>query len=148
MSARTPAPSRTSGIPARTDGGRLLRLAAVAALVVSGVVHGMLAGSYGAGLPGITLGKGFVVQAVVTLVVAGWLLLRDVTLAWLAGAAIMAGTLAAILLAHTGSGLPQLGPIPALKEEGYELPQLVTMAAEAAYLVLAAVRLLAARRSR
>src|SRR5215213_6374914 len=86
--------------------------------------------------------------AVTALVVSVWLLLRDRPLPWLAGAAIMAGTLAAILLAHTGSGLPALGPMPALKEEGYDLPQLVTMAAEAAYLVLAAVRLASGRSRR
>jgi hypothetical protein len=148
MSALTPAGWRTSAEATRTAGGRLLRLAAVVALVVCGVVHGALARSYGAGLPGINLGKQFVVQAVLALLVALWLSLRDVPLAWLAGAAITGGTLLAILLAHTGSGLPQLGPIPAIKEEGYDFWQLVTMAAEAAYLVLAAVRLLVPARSR
>jgi hypothetical protein len=148
MSAFTRTPSRRSEAGTRTGGGRLLRLAAVVALLISAVVHGALARSYGAGFPGITLGKEFVLQAVVTFIVAVWLLLRDVTLAWLAGAAIMAGTLFAILLAHSSGGMPQLGPIPALKEEVYDVPQLVTMTAEAAYLVLAAIRLLAARRSR
>jgi hypothetical protein len=126
----------------------LLQLAGVVALIISGVVHGGLASSYGAGQSGLNLGKLFIVQAAVTLVVAVWLLLRDVPLAWLAGAAIMVGTLLAIVLAHTGPGLPQVGPMPALKEEGYDLPQLVTMTAEAAYLVLAAVRLLVPARRR
>ena len=146
MSAFTPTPSRAAGTT-RGTGVRLLHLAAVTALVVSAVVHGALAGSYGAAQPGINLGKAFILQAVLTLAVAGWLLLRDRPLPWLAGAAIMVGTLGAILMAHTGSGLPKLGPMPALKEEGYDLPQVVTMTAEAAYLVLAAVRL-ASRRPR
>jgi|tagenome__1003787_1003787.scaffolds.fasta_scaffold20649223_2 hypothetical protein len=148
MSASTPAPSRAPGAATHTARGRVLQLAGVVALLISGVCHGALAASYGAGLSGLNLGKLFIVQAVVTLGVAVWLLLRDVPLAWLAGAAIMAGTLLAILLAHTGSGLPQLGPMPALKEEGYGLAQIVTMIAEAAYLVLAAVRLLMPTRSR
>jgi hypothetical protein len=148
MSAFSRAPSHASGATTSTARGRLLQLAGVVALIISGVVHGALASSYGAGLSGLNLGKLFIVQAVVTLVVAAWLLLRDVPLAWLAGAAIMAGTLLAIVLAHTGSGLPQVGPMPALKEEGYGVAQIVTMAAEAAYLVLAAVRLLVPARSR
>jgi hypothetical protein len=148
MSALTPAPSPLSAGTTQAVRGRLLRFAAVTALVVCGVVHGALARSYGAGLPGITLGKQFVVQAVVALAVAGWLLARDIPLAWLAGVAVTGATLAAILLAHTGSGLPALGPIPAIREEGYDLPQLVTMAAEAVYLVLAGVRLLVPARLR
>src|SRR5215218_4736090 len=58
------------------------------------------------------------------------------------------GTALALVLAHTGSGLPQLGPIPGLKEETYDAAQLVTLAAEVAFLVLAAVRLLLPSRSR
>jgi hypothetical protein len=41
-----------------------------------------------------------------------------------------------------------MGPMPALKEQGYDLPQVVTMTAEAAYLVLAAVRLASGRSRR
>ncbi|HKG51117.1 MAG TPA: hypothetical protein VKB14_11810 [Actinomycetales bacterium] len=148
MSGFSPTPSRRTAEATQAVNGRLLRYAGVVALVISAVVHGALAGSYGAGVSGITLGKLFVVQAVVTFAVAVWLLLRDVTLAWLAGAAIMGGTALALVLAHTGSGLPQLGPIPGLKEESYDAAQLVTLAAEAAYLVLAAVRLLLPSRSR
>jgi hypothetical protein len=148
MSRLSTAKSHPSAEATGGVSGRLLRFAAVAALVISAVIHGALAGSYGAGVSGITLGKLFVVQAVVTFAVAVWLLLRDVPLAWLAGAAIMGGTVLALVLAHTGSGLPELGPIPGLKEESYDTAQLVTMAAEVAYLVLAAVRLLLPSRVR
>jgi hypothetical protein len=118
-----------------------LRYAAVATLLVSAIVHGVLAPSYGASLSEFTLGTAFVVQAVLTAVIAGWLLLRDQALPWLAGAAVMAGTLGALLMAHTESGLPALGPLPSLQEQSYDTAQLVTLAAEAAYLVLAAARL-------
>jgi len=137
----TPTSSSTRAGRHRTTAA-VLRFAAVAALVVSAAVHAALAGLYGAGLPGITLGKQFVVQAALTAVVAGWLLLRDTPLAWLAGAIVMVGTLAAILAAHTGSGLPQLGPLPGIREQGYDGRQLLTMAAEALYLVFAAIRVL------
>src|SRR5215218_4736089 len=89
MSELSPTPSQRTAEATQAVNGRLLRYAGVVALVISAVVHGALAGSYGAGVSGITLGKLFVVQAVVTFAVAVWLLLRDVTLAWLAGAAIM-----------------------------------------------------------
>lgn len=145
----TAATTTTSVGPARPQrgvAGTALRFAAVLALSVSAVVHVMLAGSYGAGQSGITLGKEFVVQAVLTAVVAVWLMLRDTRSAWGAGVLLMAGTLGAILIAHTGGGLPAVGPLPGLREQTYDGPQLVTMAAEAGYLVLAALRALVAAR--
>jgi len=123
----------------------IVRYAAVATLLVSAIVHGVLAPSYGADFSEFTLGTAFVVQAVVTAVIAVWLLLRDRALPWLAGAAVMAGTLGALLMAHTEAGLPAIGPLPSLQEQSYDAPQLVTLVAEAAYLLLAAVRLLLRR---
>ena len=124
----------------------VLRLAGVAALLVSAIVHAVLAPSYGAGQPGITLGTQFVVQAVGTGAVAIWLLIRDSRLAWLIGAVLMGGTAAALVKAHTGNGLPAIGPMPAIREMTYDTPQLVTLAVEIAFVVLAAVRLLLDRR--
>ncbi len=121
---------------------KVLRYVGVAALLVSAIVHAVLAPGYGAGQPGITLGAGFVVQALLTGVIAIWLLVRDAMLAWLIGAAVMGGTLAALLLAHTESGLPELGPIPGLQEQTYDGPQVVTLIAEAAFLLLTMSRVL------
>ncbi len=125
---------------------KVLRYAGVVALLVSAIVHAVLAPGYGAGQPGITLGAGFVVQALLTAVVAVWLLVRDAVLAWLSGAAVMGATLAALLLAHTENGIPELGPIPGLQEQTYDSPQVVTLVAEAAFLLLAVARLLIGRK--
>ena len=124
---------------------KVLRYAGVAALLVSAIVHAVLAPGYGAGQPGITLGAGFVVQALFTAVIAVWLLVRDAVLAWIIGAAVMGGTLAALLLAHTENGIPELGPIPGLQEQTYDGPQLVTLIAQAAFLLLAVARVLIGR---
>ncbi len=121
---------------------KLLRYAGVAALLVSAIVHAVLAPGYGAGQSGVTLGAGFVVQALLTGVVAIWLLVRDAMLAWVIGAAVMGGTLAALLLAHTESGIPELGPIPGLQEQTYDGPQVITLVAEVAFLLLAVARVL------
>ncbi len=133
-------------ISAHVTSLKVLRYAGVAALLVSAIVHAVLAPGYGAGQPGITLGAGFVVQALLTGVIAIWLLLRDAILAWLIGAAVMGGTLAALLLAHSESGIPELGPIPGLQEQTYDGPQVVTLVAEVAFLLLALARLLVGRK--
>jgi len=125
---------------------KVLRYAGVVALLVSAIVHAVLAPGYGAGQAGITLGAGFVVQALLTGVIAVWLLVREAILAWIIGAAVMGGTLAALLLAHTGNGIPELGPIPGLQEQTYDAPQVVTLVAEAAFLLLAVTRVLIGRK--
>ena len=140
------AQSRHADSSAHRTSLTVLRYAGVVALLVSAIVHAVLAPGYGAGQPGITLGAGFVVQALLTVVVAVWLLVRDAMLAWTVGAAVMGGTLAALLLAHTETGIPELGPIPGLQEQTYDGPQLVTLTAEAAFLLLAVARVLIGRK--
>lgn len=131
---------------AQTATTRLLRYAGVVALLVSAVIHAVLAPSYGAGASGITLGKQFVAQAVLTGAVAIWLLVRESKLAWLVGAVLMAGTAGALLLSHTASGIPAVGPMPAIREQFWDAPQLVTLIAELAFVALAVVRLARWRR--
>jgi hypothetical protein len=126
---------------------RVLRYAGVAALLVSAVVHGVLAPSYGASQPGLNLGKQFVVQAILTAALAVWLLLRDTPLVWLVGALVMAGTAGALILAH-GPGIPQMGPMPGLREQIWDGPQLVTLVAEILFVLLAVTRALIGWRRR
>lgn len=66
-------------------------------------------------------------------------------LAWIVGVAAMGGTLAAFLLAHSEIGIPQRGPIPGLQEQTYDAPRMVTVVAEAAFLLLAIARVLVGR---
>jgi hypothetical protein len=131
---------------ARRPARLALRLIGAVLLLISAGVHGYLAPDFGAAQPGLNLGKQFVVQAVLTAAVAIWLLIKDSALAWLIGAVVMAGTAGALLIAH-GPGIPAVGPMPAVKELIWDTPQIVTLVAELAFVVVA-LAWFALRRSR
>lgn len=96
-----------------------------AALAVTGLVHVLLASTYGAG--SALVGVAFVVGGVTSFVAAAGLLYRDSAIAWNLAAAVSAGMLAGLLVSATvglfGIVTAQLGAaeITALATEAFVL---------------------------
>ncbi|PRZ43985.1 hypothetical protein CLV47_101109 [Antricoccus suffuscus] len=118
---------------------RIARLAArgigTGLLVVSAYTHAHLASQYDVG-PAITLGQLFIAQAIVTSLVAVWLLLRDSTAAWAVATVVMVASAAAVLLSVV-TKLPAIGPFPSIYEPVWFTEKIASAASEVAFVVLA-----------
>lgn len=107
----------------------------IALLAISAYTHAHLASQYDVG-PAITLGQLFIAQAIVTSVVAVWMLLRDSSLAWVMATVIMAASAAAVLLSVV-TKLPAVGPFPSIYEPVWFTEKIISAASEVAFVVLA-----------
>jgi hypothetical protein len=103
------------------------RAAAVGLLVTTAAVHLELAPEHLDEMAYI--GVLFILGGIASLVVAGWLALRESRLAWAAGGLLCGGMLLALVLSRT-TGLPNF------KEEGLEPLAIVCLIAEAGFLAL------------
>ncbi|WP_298459865.1 hypothetical protein [uncultured Cellulomonas sp.] len=105
----------TTARSART--GTLLRVLGAITLGFSGYLHLRIALDrpplFGDGE--VTLSGLFVAQAVAAAVVVVWVLVRGDVLAWLAFAAVAAGSLVALLLSVVVR-IPSIGPLPVIYE--------------------------------
>lgn len=110
----------------------LLRGLGAVALGVSAYLHLRLAPSYDAVGSSLTQGQLFYAQGVLAAVVALWLLVSDSRWAWLAGLAVAAGSLAAVLL-YRYVDVPAIGPIPSMYEPAWYFRKTLSAVAEAAY---------------
>ncbi len=124
-------PTSDLGSPA----GTVARLAAAAAVLVGGLVHLQLYFDGYRNIPNANLGRSFVVNGIVSVVIAAALVVRRDVLVRLAAAAVAAGTLVAFALSRSDRG------IFGFSERGLEpSPQAaLTLIAEILVLVLVAV---------
>jgi hypothetical protein len=112
-----------------------LRLLAAGALVVSAWVHIDLASVYDAVGGTVTQGALFRAQGIVAALVAAVLLVTGHRLAWLAGLAVAAGSLALVLL-YRYVDVPALGPIPSMYEPAWYFRKTLSAIAEAGFLAV------------
>ena len=129
----------------------MLRVLGAAGLAVSSYVHLHLAHLYKGLGDSITQADLFYVQGVLAAVVAVWLLLTGMRLAWWTAALVGAGSLAAVLL-YRYVDVGALGPIPNMHDASW-LPspdKAVSAVAEAAVVLvwLARAALVRGRRAR
>lgn len=111
-------------------------------LAVSGYVHYDLAQGPLAGDGGVTLAGLFVGQAVVAVLVSGWVLLRGDAWSVLVAGAVGLGSLAALVLS-TYVSVPAVGPLPAMYEPlwyGRKVAAAVAAALAAAFAAFALLR--------
>lgn len=118
----------------------LVRVVAAAALVLTGVIHLDLAGSYDRSGDAITVGALFRGQGVLALLVAGLLLLRRDRLP-VVGALLLALASTAAVVLSVYVQVPALGPLPELYEPVWYTQKALSAGASAVAAVLAAVLL-------
>ena len=121
----------------------VLRLLAVAGLVVDVVVHLRLAEAFDAIGSQITLGQLFRLEAAAAGLAAVYLAVRDSRPAWLCAGLVAAAGLAALLVAAVVE-LPAVGPFPPVAAPGWTTDSVVVTAGMAvtvaAWLVREALR--------
>jgi hypothetical protein len=136
---------RTTRSTART--GKALRVIGALALGYSGYLHLRIALErpplFADGQ--ITLSGLFIAQAVAAAVVVLWVLARGDLIAWLAFAAVAAGSLGALVLSVYVQ-IPSVGPFPAIYEPVWYLDKNLAAAAAAIATLVALVALLRLRR--
>lgn len=118
QSQRRPSSSRSAALPA------VLRVLAVAGLVVDVVVHLRLAGAFDAIGTDITLGQLFRVEAAAAAAAAVYLAVRDSRPAWCCAGLVAAAGLAALLVAALVE-LPAIGPFPPVSAPGWTTDSIV-----------------------
>jgi hypothetical protein len=142
-SAAVPRPIRTlarSPIASWT-----LRVGTAAALGVDAVVHWQNAPAYDAVTGTVSQGALFRTEAVVAVVAALLVLIRPRRSSWVAALLVAASALGAVLL-YRYVDVGQLGPLPDMYENTWQVPgKLLSADAEAAAVVLAALGLLTHR---
>lgn len=91
--------SRTESLSVRQASPLLVRIAVAAALAGTGLVHLLLASTYGSG--SAVVGAAFVLGGVVAFLAGAWLLIADSAVSWDLAAAVSAGMLAALVISST-----------------------------------------------
>lgn len=137
---RTPTATRSRKAHGRNAPMMLvLRIVIAAALVVDAVVHLMLAPGYEQAAPG-GLGQGtlFVVQSIVALLIAVYVLVRGSKLSYALAAMIAFAALFAVIL-YRYVDVPAIGPIPAMYEPIWYFEKTLTAVVEAIAGILAII---------
>jgi hypothetical protein len=117
----------------------VLRLLAVAGLVVDVVVHLRLAEAFDAIGDQITLGQLFRIESAAAAAAAVYLAVRDSRPAWLCAGLVAAAGLAALLLAALVE-VPAVGPFPPVSAPGWTTDSVAVAAAMAVTVVAWLVR--------
>ena len=157
MAARVPAPDRSSRASATTvprQRGALaqsaitswvLRVGTAAGLGVDAVVHWQNAPAYDAVKATVSQGALFRAEAVVAVAAGLLVLIRPRPSSWLAALLVAASGLGAVLL-YRYVDVGQLGPLPDMYENTWQVPgKLLSAYAEGAAVILAALGLLTHR---
>ncbi|GAB3524347.1 hypothetical protein [Arthrobacter monumenti] len=137
---RTPTAARSRKARSRHAPMMLvLRIVIAAALVVDAVVHLQLAPGYQQAAPGgIGQGTLFVIQSIVAILIAVYVLVRGSKLSYALAAMIAFAALFAVIL-YRYVDVPAIGPMPAMYEPIWYFEKTLTAVAEAIAGILAVI---------
>jgi hypothetical protein len=142
----TTVPTHRGALAQSAIGSWVLRVGTATALGIDALVHWQNASAYDAVRATISQGALFRVEAAVAVVVGLLVLVRPRTSSWVAALLVAASALAAVLV-YRYVDVGQLGPLPDMDENTWQVPgKLLAAFAEAAGVVFAGLGLLSHRK--